>query len=195
MLVGDKVKDIIVFIVDDKINIIHKDKVIVEKLSGVLSRGYVVNKEKFIETFLKILKKEKIKNKLFGDEITIVKNAYFTAGDLFFLETIFLEIGFIKVHFFDICELLPNEDATYIEINETYIVIYLTKGIYLSLDVFKDIPRIIEYFKNDFKENIILFGKNISIPKIKVNGLFLYYFDNYVDYISQSLLKVKKCDV
>ena len=69
-----------------------------------------------------MLKKEKIRNKLFGDNITFVDSGYFSVGDLFFIENIFLDMGFIKVDFLNIRELLPEAKATYIEINNSYLV-------------------------------------------------------------------------
>ncbi|MDE5539476.1 MAG: hypothetical protein K2J20_03210, partial [Bacilli bacterium] len=69
------------------------------------------------------------------------------------------------------------------------------KGIMLDLDYFKDIPYVLNYFQSYYKEDIILFGKNKNIPNIKVKDKNVYYFENYQDCITDSLLKVNKYDV
>lgn len=88
--------------------------------------------------------------------------------------------------------MLPESNATYIEINEEYMVINLDKGVYLDLEYFKDIPQILEYFKAYFKEDVVLFGTNKNIAQIKMKNKFLYHLENSATYINDSLLKVKK---
>ena len=88
--------------------------------------------------------------------------------------------------------MLPESNATYIEINEEYMVINLDKGVYLDLEYFKDIPQILEYFKAYFKEDVVLFGTNKNIAQIKMKNKFLYHLENSATYINESLLKVKK---
>lgn len=182
---------LMVFMVDKSVNILYKNRIICEKLSSV-NKGMVTNRLLFIEEFVRILKKEKIKTKMFGEDIVIVKNSFFEVSDMFFLENIFTELGFIKVLFKDIKDLMPKDEASYIEINESYMVINFDKGLFFDLDYFKDIPKVLEYFKNDFKNEIVLFGVNKFIPKIKVKGLDLYYFDDFREHIVNSLLKAKK---
>ena len=185
-------KEMTLFFVDDFLNIVYKDRVIQNKLKDIISKGYIVDRSRFVEEFLKIIKKEKIKVKLFGDNINIVCNSYFSSSYIFFLETIFLDFGFIHVNFVDIKDLLPESNATYIEINEEYMVINLDKGVYLDLEYFKDIPQILEYFKAYFKEDVVLFGTNKNIAQIKMKNKFLYHLENSATYINDSLLKVKK---
>lgn len=187
-------KKIIVFIVDDVINIVYKAKVINIRLKDVVNKGMIVNKAKFIEEFMKVMKKEKIKTKLFGDNIVVVKNSFYNYRDLFYLESIFNDLGFLQVEFLDIRELLKDKDVTFVEINNSYLVINLKEGIFLDLDYFKDVPKIIEYFKDAVSDVIILFGVNKNIPKFKVKNKEVYYYDNYVTYITDCLLKVNKND-
>ena len=188
-------KNIVIYFVDDMLNIVYNNRVININLKNILNKGIIIHKQKFMEEFISILKREKIKGKLFGDTITIVKNNFYNDRDLFYLESIFTELGFLKVNFLDINELLPDDSATYIEINNSYICIYLDKCVYLDLDLFKDIPKILDYFNDSYHENIILFGLNKNIPNINIKNKYVYYLQNYNNYITESLLKVKKYGV
>jgi len=193
MLKGDSLKNIVVFIVDDFINVVYNNRVINKKLNNVIDRGFIVDKNSFIEEVIKLFKKEKIKTKLFGENIAIVKNSFYSVSDIAFITNIFNELGFLKVDYLDIKELFSSEDATFIEINNSYLVINLDKGLYFDLDYFKDIPRILDYFSLFIKEDLILFGTNKNIPKINVKNKKVYYYDNFENYVIKSLLRVKKC--
>ena len=183
------------FFVDNLVNIVYKDKVFGLKLKGILEKGNIIKRTEFMEEFGKFLKKEKVKSKLFGDNIVIVKNTFYNNRDLYFLENIFLEIGFNKVIYLEIEKLLPDRNATFIEINNSYLIIYLDKTIFVDLEFIKDIPVVIKFFSDLFKDDIILFGTNQYIPKIKIPKINIYYLENYNSYINESLLKVKKYDV
>ncbi len=144
-----------------------------------------------MEDLIYILKKEKIKNKLFGDKIYIVKDAYFMESDLYYLENIFIDLGFIKVVFLDIEDYFMD-DYTYVGIFKDYMIFYLNKPVILDLYYFKDFPKLIDYFIDYYKKYVILFGSNNNIPNISSNRIGVYYVDNYQNYIPDSLLKVKK---
>lgn len=186
-------KELIVYFCDNTVSIIYNTRVISQKLDSIY-QGLVVERIKFIESFMQILKKEKIKTKLFGDKIYIVKDAYFNQRDQFYLENIFLELGFVQVLFLDIHKLF-DANYTYIGIFQDYIVFYLDKPVFLELYYFKDIPKLLSYFKEYFASYIVLFGSNKNIPYINNLSFNIYYIDNYQDYIVKSLLKVKKYGV
>lgn len=182
----------IIYIVEDILFCVYKDRLIKVVLKNCIQKGYIINKEIFVDEFNKMVKKEKIKNKLFGDNITFVNNGYFSMGDLFFIENIFYELGFIKVSFLDIRELLPMMDVTFVEINNTYLVVYLEDILYFDLKYFKDIPKVLEVLKPFFKGSIAFLGLNKCIPKVCINNVSGYYIENYDSYVTQNLLKVKK---
>lgn len=182
------------FFVDDVLNVIYKDKALNLKLKDIIFQGNINDRTRFMEEFIKFLKREKIKSKLFGDNITIVKNVSFNNRDLYFLENTFLELGFSKLEFMDIKSLLPDMPGLFIEINNNDMVIYKEDGLFISLKYIKDIPKVINYFAGDTKSDIVLFGTNKYIPDIKIKDIHLYYLDNYNNYITESLLKVKKYD-
>ena len=185
-------KELVVYFYDDVVNILYHNKVISRKLSSV-RQGLVVDRTSFMESFLSILKKEKIKSKLFGDKIYIVQDVYFNSRDLFFLENMFIDMGFIKVLYIDIQDLFA-EDYTFIGLFKDYMVFYLDKPVWIDLAYFKDFPKLIDYFKDYYQKYIVLFGSNEFIPKIQSKLVNIYYIDDSKNYIIKSLLKVKKCD-
>lgn len=185
--------NVIVYFVDDKLILIYKNNVYTYQLKNIISLGQIVDKNAFIENFLAIVKKEKIKSKLFGDNILILKNSFYNNRDLEYYKNIFTELGFLQVHFKDIIDFF-KEDYTYIEINNSYLVINIDEALIFDLKHFKDIPRLIYYFKDYYKQYVVLFGTNSNIPNIKVKNLNIFYLKDYANYLSNNLLKVKKCD-
>ncbi len=181
----------IVYIVDDGLNIIYKGKIIKDNNAGI-KKGYIINKEKFSNDFTQTIKKNKIRGKLFGDNIVVVKNSYFRVSDIKFIENIFLELGFIKVSFLDIKEIFPLKEALYVEFNKEYMVINLDEGIYLDLKYFKDVPKVLEILDEFIKGDIVFLGTNRCVNLVKVKNRRVYYFDNAASYVAESLLKVKK---
>ena len=179
----------IIYIRDNELNIINKNKLIKSNFKSI-SDGYIISKELFSNEFLNILKKNKIKNKLFGDKIEVIKNVYYTPSDLFMIEVIFNDLGFTKVEFINIREVLDNN--LYVEINKNYLVFYFKEGIYLSLKYFKDIPLLFNYFKNELTRPLILFGTNKNIKEIKWAGGDVYYIDSLDNYMIDRLLKFRK---
>lgn len=183
-------KELIVYFYDNVICIVYQNKIIEKKLDSIY-QGLVVDRTKFMESFLAILKKEKIKSKLFGDKIYVVRDAYYSVRDLYYLESMFVEMGFIKVVFIDIYELF-HEKYTYIGVFSDYIVFYLDKPILLDLTYFKDLPKLIDYFKDYYQKYVVLFGSNINVANVSSDLVNIYYIDQYQDFVAKSLLKVKK---
>lgn len=181
---------VILYFVDDLLELIYQDRIITCSFKEAVFQGKIINREKFMEMFLQVLKKEKIKNKLFHNQVTIVKQDFYSGGDLFFFESIFEELGFIKINYIELKSLLDT-DSTYIEINQSYMIIHLKEDIWIDLKFFSDIPFLIRYFKEKMIGDIVLFGKNKLIPSIQVSSFFIYYFDRYSHYIADVLLKQK----
>lgn len=182
----------IIYIVENILFCVYKDRLIKMVLNSCISKGYIINKDIFINEFNRMIKKEKIRSKLFGDNITFVNNGYFSIGDLFFIESIFNELGFIKVDFLNIKDLFPIDDVIYVEINDSYFVIHLKDTLYFDLKYFKDIPKVLMILKPYFNKDIAFFGTNKCILNIHIDDIQFFYIENYNDYITQSLLKVKK---
>jgi len=177
----------IVYLVDKVINIINKNKVISSEFKS-LNKGMIDDKDLFIIEFKELMKVNKIRGKLLNDNIKII-NTYYNKRDQFYLEAIFTELGFFKVIFEDIKGIFLNNDYSYIEINNTYLVIYLDNRIGIDIKYFNDALEVINIFKDKLKDNIILFGVNEIIPKIKIKNKNIYYLDNYEDYIIKKFIK------
>ena len=177
----------IIFMVDDRLKIVYKKRVINKQLKNIIEKGRIVDKLKFMEEFVNIQKKEKIKVKLLGDNIEVIKNSFYTVSDIAFLEYIFLEIGFNKVIFKDIKDYYEDK-VTIIELNNSYMVV---NNLFLDLDYFKDIVYILDYLKDYIKKDVIFWGVNKNIPKIKLKNKNVYYYENYETYLEDKLLKEK----
>ena len=167
----------IIFMVDDRLKIVYKKRVINKQLKNIIEKGRIVDKLKFMEEFVNIQKKEKIKVKLLGDNIEVIKNSFYTVSDIAFLEYIFLEIGFNKVIFKDIKDYYEDK-VTIIELNNSYMVV---NNLFLDLD----------YLKDYIKKDVIFWGVNKNIPKIKLKNKNVYYYENYETYLEDKLLKEK----
>ena len=177
----------IIFIVDDILKIIYKKRVIKCKLKDVIVKGRIVNKSSFMEEFMKIQKKEKIKLKFLGENIEVIKDSFYLVSDLAFIENIFLELGFNKVIFKDIKDYYEDKYSI-IELNNSYMVV---KDLFLDLDYFKDIVTILDYLKDYIKKDLIFWGLNKNIPKIKLKNKNVYYYENYESYLEDKILKDK----
>ena len=186
-------KNLIVYFYDQMIAVVYQGKVIQKKFASICD-GMIINRELFMEDFLKLVKQEKIRSKLFGDQIDVVKDAYYRASDLYYMESIFSELGFIKVHFLDIYDLF-DDTYTYVGVFKNSLIFYLDKPVIVDLNYFKDIPKFITYFKDYYKDSVILFGTHLFIPKIQCDSVNVYYVDDYQNYITKCLLKVKKYGV
>ncbi len=188
-------RKMILYFRDDGFSIVYNGKVMNIQMESIVDKGEIVDRGRFMEEFPKIIKAKKIKSKLFGDNIYLVKNSYFNNRDIFFWESLFSDLGFIKVIYIDIRDFFLDSDSTYVEINKGYLVLNLDKGIYLELDYIQSIEDVLVYFSKYMKKNVILFGSNDSISKVKCDSMNVYYMEDNINYITQSLLKVKKCDV
>ena len=179
-----------IYFYDKEIAIIYQGKIIKEKTDSI-EQGLIKNLTVFIEFFTKIMKKHKIKTKILGTSIQIVKDISMQESYLFFLDYIFTELGFTKIKFINIKDLF-FDNSTYIAIFKDYILLYLDKPVILDMFYFKDIPQLLTDFKKYFNSKIVLFGSNEIIPKINNKDIPIYYIDDYQNYIINCLLKVKK---
>ncbi len=185
-------KELIVYFCDDLINIVYNKEVIVKKFKS-LEDGFIKDRSLFMEEFLEMLKTEKIKSKLFGEQIYVVREPYFYNAHIYFLDNLFMDIGFIKVKYLNIKDLFLDY-GTYIGIFKNYMIMYLERPIVLDLKYFGKLEDNINYFKDYLQDSVILFGSNELIKDIKSDLVMIYFIDNYQNYITQSLLKVKKYD-
>lgn len=177
---------ITVYLVDNTLELIYQNKLNSYKLTNIINQGRIIDADKFKEEFTNILKKLKIKSGLFGDKITCIQESFYTHADIFYLNHIFEDLGFIKVEHLDIKNFFL-QNYIYVEINQDYAVINLEDAIFINLQLLPDIMPILNILQ--IKENIILFGKNKVIPNLQNKDLNIYYLDNYVNFISDTIIK------
>ena len=65
---------LIIYIVEDTLCCVNNGRLITVILKNCIQKGFIINSEIFILEFNKMMKKEKIKSKLFGDNISFVKD-------------------------------------------------------------------------------------------------------------------------
>ena len=183
-----------IYIVDNNLALINKDKIVKREFQSI-NKGYIENKEKFRDEYIRFLKEEKIKNRILNDKVEIVFNSYYRNSDKFYLESIFEDLGYLKIEFKELKDILDLDKAIYIEVNKNYMVINLDKGIYIDLDYFKDIPKILSIIDKINQKDIILFGSNKYISQIKLKDKMIYYIDKPESFLTESLLKAKKYGV
>lgn len=182
---------LIVYLVSNRLVVIYNKKVFEKEIPHVIQKGLIQDKDRFSEEFVKLLKENKIKNKLLGEDIYVLKNTYYTKADLYFLENIFEKLGYLKVKYIDITEFFKENDGIYVEINNDYLVINLDKGILVDLTYFKNIESVLS-FLIDYSKVIILFGENKKLKDIQIDNLQIYYIDRSKDYIKDLLISYKK---
>ena len=179
----------VIYFVDNLINVVYQKRIIT-KMFHSINKGIIDNKDLFLEEFLKLIKKEKIKLKIMGDKLEII-NTFYNSRDRLFLETIFSELGFVNISFVPILDYLPIIDGTYLEINQSYFVLYLDNNLKFDFNIFYDLPKIINYFTNKIADNIILFGNNNDIKDVNFKTKNVYYLDDAKNIVLKNLLKLK----
>jgi len=180
---------IIVYLVSNRVIVVYNKRIITKDLFKIVDKGLIKDKEKFSEEFMRLLKDNKIKNKLLGEDIWVLKNTYYTEGELFFIQSIFERLGYLKVRFIDIKDFFKEKNSIYIEINNDYLVINMDRGILVDLEFFKDIKSILKMIESD--KPIILFGDNEKLLDIIEEKSEIYYIDNTKNYIADALLDYK----
>ena len=180
---------IIVYLVSNRVIVVYNKRIITKDLFKIVDKGLIKDKEKFSEEFMRLLKDNKIKNKLLGEDIWVLKNTYYTEGELFFIQSIFERLGYLKVRFIDIKDFFKEKNSIYIEINNDYLVINMDRGILVDLEFFKDIKSILKMIESD--KPIILFGDNEKLHDIIEEKSEIYYIDNTKNYIADALLDYK----
>ena len=175
---------------DDYINLYNKrhNKIIIKKpYKETLENGKIINKEKFIKVFNKIISENKLNKNIFNNEITVIINSLYRVEDKKILLDVLESLNYKRVKIIKEINLLKiNKDTIYINASKSYILIYYIDNFgnvsYLTY-TYNMINKILlpNIIKNlDFKK-IIVYGKNyeevISIlDKGKIN--YFYYEDS-----------------
>ncbi len=171
---------------DDYINLYIKKENKIIKCSpykNTLLYGHIIDRNKFIKRYNKLIEENKLTNNLFNNNITIIINNTYTEEDKRILLEVFEELNYKNIKFIQEINYLNIEKKNvYICFNYNYFYIYdlsplgkVKVYIFLNNNLTKYlIPTILKYFKN---KKIFIYGKNYQeIVNILKNTKYHYYY-------------------
>lgn len=166
--------DEVIYIKNNKLNEIIKSKI----KKGIIKNGRVINKDKFINAFTKIINDNKINNNIFGSTIKIIVNSSYSSIDINNLKEIFTYLNYRKV-------LIDYESKYYkLKNNNVYLSIYDNYVYLYYLDEYKKvisilIPRNMFVSKEDFYLYIKYRVKNREIMILGSGELLEDFFNEF----------------
>ena len=185
---------------DDYINFWNKklNKILVIKpYKDTLLNGHIIDRDKFIKRFSKIIIDNKLNKNIFNNAITIIINSSYTKEDKRIITDVFEELNYKNIKFInEINYLNVNKNNLIINYNDTYFYFYYQnhKGnIDMLMLLNNNITNafITEYIKLLKKKNVYLFGKSFlditnKLDKEKIN---YYYYEESVNLILNLILQ------
>ncbi len=170
---------------DDYINFWNKklNKILVIKpYKNTLLNGHIIDRDKFIKRFNKIIIDNKLNKNIFNNTITIIINSSYTKEDKRIITEIFEELNYKQIQYINELNYLTiNKNNLIINYNDTYFYFYYlnNKG---NIDMLM-LPNnsitnafFIEYIKLLKKNNIYLFGKSFYTITKKLNQEKINYY-------------------
>ncbi len=179
---------------DDYINLYNIDtnKIIVYKpYKNCLNQGRIINKEKFIKVYSKMLKEYDLNNKIFGSDINVIINKNIFLEDKNLIINVLEELNYKHITFIKEDKYLKiNKNDLYIIYNYNYFYIYYMDNIgnikinMYELNIINKefISKILKQYK---KRNIYIYGKNYQelnkiLLKEKMDFYYFYDSDNLI---------------
>ena len=185
---------------DDYINFWHKklNKILVIKpYKDTLLNGKIIDRDKFIKRFSKIIVENKLNKNIFNNTITVIINSSYTKEDKKIIIDILEDLNYKNIKLVnEINYLNVNKNNLVINYNDTYFYFYYQnhKG---NIDMLM-LPNnnitnvfITDYIKLLKKKNIYLFGKAFlditsKLDKEKIN---YYYYEDSTNLIINLILQ------
>ena len=185
---------------DDYINFWNKklnNILVIKPYKNTLLNSHIIDKDKFIKRFNKIIIDNKLNKNIFNNTITIIINSSYTKEDKKVLTDVFEELNYKNIKFInEINYLNVNKNNLIINYNDTYFYFYYQnyKG---NIDMLM-LPNnnitsvfITDYIKLLKKKNIYLFGKSFlditsKLDKEKIN---YYYYEESANLILNLILQ------
>ena len=179
---------------DDYINLYNKDlnKIIVYKpYKNTLYNGRIINKEKFIKIYNKMLKEYNLSNKIFGSDIKVIINKFISNEDKSILNNVLMELNYKKIKYIKELEYLKiKKKDLYIIYNYNYFYLYYLddygniKSLIYNYDKINN-KLILTIIKLLNKEDIYIYGKNYEellnlIKNTKINYYYFYDSNNLI---------------
>ena len=115
----------ILLLTDDYLYLKHNSiiiKNVIEK--NIVKNGKIANVEKFLISFTKFIKKNKLNNSLFGDNIVVIINNTWTNSDIYVFKYLFSNLNYRKIEFvYDYSYYNLKSNNAYLEIRDNYMII------------------------------------------------------------------------
>ncbi len=185
---------------DDYINFWNKklNKILVIKpYKDTLLNGKIIDRDKFIKRFSKIIIDNKLNKNIFNNTITIIINSSYTKEDKRLLTNVFEELNYKNIKFVnEINYLNVNKNNLILNYNDTYFYFYYQnyKG---NIDMLM-LPNnnitsefITDYIKLLKMKNVYLFGKSFLdiISKLDKEKINYYYYEESANLILNLILQ------
>ena len=185
---------------DDYINFYNKklNKILVIKpYKDTLLNGKIIDRDKFIKRFSKIIVENKLNKNIFNNTITVIINSSYTKEDKKIIIDVLEDLNYKNIKLVnEINYLNVNKNNLVINYNDTYFYFYYQnhKG---NIDMLM-LPNnnitnvfITDYIKLLKKKNIYLFGKAFlditsKLDKEKIN---YYYYEDSTNLIINLILQ------
>ncbi len=179
---------------DDYINLYNIDcnKIIVYKpYKNSLNKGRIINKDKFIKIYNKMLKEYNLNNKIFGSNIRVILNKNIYEEDKNILINVLENLNYKNIVFTKEDKYLKiSKNDLYIIYNYTYFYIYYMDNLGNIKTVMYELNDNIKLFLSNIlesyqKKNIYIYGKNYQelkniLDKEKIDYYYFYDSDNLI---------------
>lgn len=184
-------------ITDDYLYLKKKDNLIKYKLNkDIVFGGKVVNINKFIKSFEKLLCENHLNNSLFGEKIKIIVSSNYKEADIIFLKNIMNCFNYRKISINKELKYYKlNSNNIYLNIFDNYInITFLDEykkinNIYLESKMFITDDDLMKYLNYIVKnKEVFLLGSGFLLKDIFLNfenkfNKKTYIFQNYQTYI------------
>jgi hypothetical protein len=188
--------------IDDYINYYcYKNNKIIKYLpyKESLYKGIIINKNKFIKSFNKMLLVNNIKKGILNENIIVITNNNYSNLYKLIIKDILVELNYKNIKYINELSFLKiKKDDLYINYNYNYYYLYYVdeKNKIQFLDYFnnpfnkENINNIINYLN---KKNIYIYGKNTSeLLNILNSDIKYYVYNNSDNLLLNILLNVKE---
>ncbi len=188
---------------DDYINLYVKkeNKIIIFKpYKKTLWEGKIIDREKFMKIYLKLLESNHLKNNILASRISVIINPSYKEEDKKLLQSILEDLNYKKITFLEEINYLKiGNKCIYCHFANTYFYFYykdnlgkLKMKIYENDEINKEL--ISEIIKLIGKNNIFIYGKNYQELALicEKNDYEYYYFEDASNFIITQILKCVK---
>lgn len=172
--------------------------IIIKPYKDTIHNGRLINKEKFIKSFLKLKDNYKLNNSIFNEDIIVIINSFVKKIDKQLLKNILEELNYKNIKFINEIEIINiNKKIMFINFNYSYFSIYCIENNKTQSNIYENnlvnknlLLNIIKYWS---KREIIFTGKNYKelLNILEKSEYNYYYFEENENLYINKLLKNK----